>query len=149
MNNRQLVRYGTDTHKMRPMVEDDILILRLSLLIIMAKAFLKSYPVGEFRRKAITENARFVFYEAFVRTRSHNITSSGKTQPQTGQRHARHKDNLLLLRAQLLAVMVNSFAQKKSKGSFRKKAMAENIALICEYLADGFQLRNTRILKVA
>jgi len=149
MQNRYLARYGTDARQMRPMVKDDILISRLSLLIIMAKAYLKSYPMGEFRKRAITENARFVFYEALIRTHSNNAPSLIKTQPQACQHVARQKDHLFLLRAQLLAVMVNSFAEKKSKGSFRKKAMAENIDLICEYLADGFQLGDTKILKVA
>jgi hypothetical protein len=149
MNNRCLIRYGTDAHKMRPMVQDDILISRLSLLIIMAKAYLKSYPMGEFRKKAITENARFVFYEALIRTQSNNTPSFKKSQPQCSQHDVKQKDHLFFLRAQLLAVMVNSFAEKKSKGNFRKKAMAETIGQICEYLADGFQLGDTKILKVA
>jgi len=149
MKNKSFFRYGTDAQKMRPMVKDDILISRLSLLIIMAKAYLKSYPMGEFRKKAITENARFVFYEALIRTHSNNTPSLIKTTPQAPQRDMKLKDHLFLQRTQLLAVMVNSFAEKKSKGNFRKKAMAKNIDQICEYLADGFQLGDTRILKVA
>jgi len=131
------------------MVKDDILISRLSLLIIMAKAFLKSYPMGEFRKQAIMANARFVFYEALIRSHSNTTPSIIKTQPQTCEHNARQIDNLFLLRAQLLAIMVNSFAEKKSKGNFRKKAMAENIDLLSEYLADGFQLGDAKILKVA
>jgi hypothetical protein len=149
MKNRHLVRYGTTSPQMRPMAKDDILISRLGLLIIMAKAYLKSYPMGEFRKKAITDNARFVFYEALIRTHSNTTPSLIKTQPQTCRHDTRQIDNLFLLRAQLLAVMVNSFAEKKSKGNFRKKAMAENIDILSEYLADGFQLGDTKILKVA
>ena len=131
------------------MVNDDILISRLSLLIIMAKAYLKSYPMGEFRKNAVTENARFVFNEALIRTHSNKTPSLIKTQPQSPQRDIKLKDHLFLQRTQLLAVMVNSFAEKKSKGNFRKKAMANNIDQLCEYLADGFQLGATKILKVA
>lgn len=131
------------------MVEDDILVSRLSLLVIMAKAYLKSYPMGEFRKKAILDNARYVFYEAHVRTQAKNTPSLIKTKPESTNRNAEHKDNLFLQRAQLLAVMVNSFAGKKSKGNFRKKAMAENIDLICGYLANGFHLGDMNILKVA
>jgi hypothetical protein len=149
MNNRHLVRYGSDESNMRPMVKDDILISRLSLLIIMAKAYLKSYPMGEFRKNAIAENARFVFNEALIRTHSNNAPSFIKTQPQPSQHGAKQKDHLFLLQAQLLAVMVNSFAENKSKGNFRKKAMAETICHISEYLANGFQLGDTKILKVA
>ena len=134
---------------MRPMVENDILISRLSLLIIMAKAYLKSYPMGQFRMQAIRDNARFVFYEALSRTHSNNAPSLIKTQPKSPQRHIKPRDHLFLQRAQLLAVMVNAFTREKSSGSFRKKAMAQNIDYICEFLADGFQLGDTKILKVA
>jgi len=149
MKNKCVVRFGTEAEKMRPMAKDDILISRLSLLIIMAKAYLKSYPMGEFRKQAITENARFIFYEALVRTQLDHTPSFIKTQSQSPQPDNRLKDHLFLQRAQLLAVMVNSFTEKKSKGNFRKRALAKNIDQICEYLADGFQLGDTRILKVA
>jgi len=93
--------------------------------------------MGEFRRKAIIENAEFVFHAALARI-------------QPTRQELQQKDRLFLLRTQLLAVMVTSFVQKKkSKGSFRKKAMAANIDDISEYLADGIQTGDTRILKVA
>ena len=69
--------------------------------------------------------------------------------PPTTSCEDKHHDHLFLQRAQLLAVMVNAFAGKKSKGTFRKKAMAENIDQVSEYIADGFQLGNMKILKVA
>ena len=149
MKKKPFARFGIDARKMRPMVKDDILILRLSLLIIMAKAYLKSYPMGEFRRRAVTWNARFVFNEALSRT--HSIPSSAriKQRTQSSQGGIEIKDYLFLQRAQLLAVMVHSLAERKTKGNFRKKAMAENINHLCEYLAEGFQLGDTRILKVA
>jgi hypothetical protein len=149
MKNKHIIRYGRDAEKMRPIIKEDILISRLNLLVIMAKAYLKSYPVGEFRRKAIRENARFVFHETYVRTlaSSHaGITPAISHKPRWD---AASDDHLFLQRAQLLAVMVHSFTGKKATGSFRKKAMADNIEQISEYLADGFQLRDTKILKVA
>jgi hypothetical protein len=141
------VRYGTESHGMRPMTMDEIFISRLNLLIIMAKAYLKSYPMGEFRRKAIVENAKYVFYEAMVRTQSRKPSLNAKSQ--SSQQELQARDNLLLLRAQLLAVMVTSFVEKESRGTFRKKAMAANIELISEYLADGIRSADQRILKVA
>ena len=136
MQDKHAVRYGAEGRAMRPMTEDDVLVSRLNLLIIMAKAYLKSYPMGEFRRKAIIENAEFVFQAALARI-------------QPTRQELQQKDRLFLLRTQLLAVMVTSFVQKKSKGNFRKKAMAANIDDISEYLADGIQTGDTRILKVA
>lgn len=150
MDNKHIIRFGNDTAKMRPMIEEDILISRLSLLIVMAKAYLKSYPMGEFRRKAIKENARFIFNEAFTRTTcgaSH--ASATKNNQQTTSCEDEHHDHLFLQRAQLLAVMVNAFVEKQATGAFRKKAMAENIEQVVEYIADGFQLGNAKILKVA
>jgi hypothetical protein len=136
MPNQNAVRYGAEGGAMRPMTEDDVLVSRLNLLIIMAKAYLKSYPMGEFRRKAIAENAEFVFHETLAR-----IQPAGQELQQ--------KDRLFLLRTQLLAVMVTSFVQKKSSGNFRRKAMADNIDYISEYLADGIRSGDPRILKVA
>jgi hypothetical protein len=136
MQDKHAVRYGAEGRAMRPMTEDDVLVSRLNLLIIMAKAYLKSYPMGEFRRKAIVENAEFIFHEALARI-------------QPDRQELQQKDRLFLLRVQLLAVMVTSFVQKKSKGNFRKKAMAANIDDISEYLADGIQTGDPRILKVA
>jgi hypothetical protein len=147
METKFAVRYGTETHGMRPMTMDDILISRLNLLIIMAKAYLKSYPMGEFRRKAIVENAEFVFYEALGRTQSRSPSSNIKSQ--SSQQGLQARDHLFLLRAQLLAVMVTSFVVKESRGAFRKKAMAANIDLISEYIAEGIRFGDQKILKVA
>jgi hypothetical protein len=149
MKNQHAVRYGTEARVMRPMTKDDILVARLNLLIIMAKAFLKSYPMGEFRRKAIVENAEFIFYETLVRTQSTRTPSVNDNKPLSSRQEPQRKDHLFLLRAQMLAVMVTSFVQKKSKGNFRKKAMAANIDHISEYLADGIRSGDPRILKVA
>ena len=148
MKTKHSVRYGTETHGMRPMTRDDILISRLNLLIIMAKAYLKSYPMGEFRRKAIVENAEFVFYEALGRTQAYR-TPSPNIKSQSSQQGLTAKDHHFLLRAQLLAVMVTSFVLKEARGAFRKKALAANIDLISEYLADGIGFGNQKILKVA
>jgi hypothetical protein len=149
MKNKHIIRYGRDAGKMRPMIKEDILISRLNLLVIMAKAYLKSYPVGEFRRKAIRENARFVFHEAYVRTNATPHAGFAHAIAHKPHQGAASNDHLFLQRAQLLAVMVHSFTGEKTTGSFRKKAMADNIEQISEYLADGFQLRDTKILKVA
>ena len=134
---------------MRPMTEDDVLVSRLNLLIIMAKAYLKSYPLGEFRRKAIIENAEFVFQKTFAQLQPPRRPSATNDAPSATRQELQPKDRLLLLRAQLLAVMVTSFVRKKSTGNFRKKAMAANIDDISEYLADGIQTGDSRILKVA
>ena len=134
---------------MRPITEDDVLVSRLNLLIIMAKAYLKSYPMGEFRRKAISENAEFVFRQALARIQPTPTPPAADSRNPSTRQEFQQKDRLFLLRAQLLAVMVTSFVQKKSNGNFRRKAMAANIDYISEYLADGIRSGDPRILKVA
>jgi hypothetical protein len=148
MENKYPVRYGTEAYGMRPMTIGDIFLSRLNLLVIMAKAFLKSYPMGQFRKKAIVENAHFVFYEALSRTQS-SCPPSLNSKSQLSQQGLDTRDHLFLLRTQLLAVMVTSFVEKESRGAFRKKAMAVNIDLISEYLADGILSGDQGILKVA
>lgn len=144
-----MIRYGAVAQKMRPMQKDDLLISRVKLLIIMAKAKLKGYPMGDFRKDAIAENARFVFYEALIRTASNPPESPSEPSCQKSSRDFRYLDHLFLQRAQLLAVMINSFIQGKPQGRYRKNAMAENVEQICRYLAERFQLGNIQFLKVA
>lgn len=141
-----MIRYGSVAKKMRPMGRNDVLISRLKLLVIMAKAALKGYPVGDYRKAAIVENARFVFYETLGR-----IENSPSSAPlaQTSSIDHNQLAHLFLQRAQLLAVMMNVFSRGKFKGRFRRKAMAENIEQICKYLSDHFRLGNIQFLKVA
>jgi hypothetical protein len=141
-----MIRYGTVAQKMRPMSQNDLLISRLKLLIIMAKATLRGYPMGDFRKDAIVQNARLVFYETLRRstTEPSVVAPSSKSSIDVN-----HLDHLFLQRAQFLAVMMNAFSQGKSQGRFRQKAMAENIEEICKYLSDHFHLGNIQFLKVA
>lgn len=45
----------------KAMSANDIFLSRLKLLIIMAKAYFKNYPIGKYRKTAIIENAHHVF----------------------------------------------------------------------------------------
>ncbi len=138
-----MIRYGTAAKAMRPMTSDDLLIPRLKLLLIMAKAYLKGYPLGDFRKSAITRNARDLFYDALLRAGS-------ATGPPAGENRAMPlHQRLFLQRIQLLTVMLNAFVTGKARGNFRKKAMARNIDGLCDYLADRFQIGDAKFLKVA
>jgi len=52
-------------------------------------------------------------------------------------------------RVQLLAVMAKAIAEDRSMGSFRKKAITDNLNKICETLIFNFQIRDVNFLKVA
>ena len=144
-----MIRCGAVEQEMRSMISDDLLVSRLQLLIIMAKAYLKGYPLGEYRKKAIARNARFVFYEAVIRAGRRRPMTSGGTTARQGARPQKQMNHLFLQRAQLLAVMLNAFIEGKSEGSFRSRAMAENVDHICEYLSDRLHLGDAQFLKVA
>ncbi len=144
-----MIRYGAVANKMRSMNSDELLISRLKLLLIMAKARMKGYPMGNHRKAAIIENARTVFNETFTR---YNVIFSS---PPSGSNQKMFPegvtlpDHLFLQRTQLLAVMMGAFASDRSQGRFRKRAMAMNIDHICTYLADRFQTGIVKFLKVA
>ena len=59
-----MIKLGPTSGEMRAMSDDDIFLSRLKLLIIMAKAYLKNWPIGNYRKSAIIENAHYVFYHS-------------------------------------------------------------------------------------
>ena len=57
-------KFGPTSEDMRAKCVNDIFLSRLKLLIIMAKAYLKNYPIGKYRKTAIIENVHHVFYHS-------------------------------------------------------------------------------------
>ena len=133
---------------MRPMEVDDVFLSRLKLLIVMSKAYLKGYPLGDFRKSAVIDNAQNIFYNAMYRTAETGATSAELTS-RTADLANNLQDQIFLQRAQLLAVMIKSFAEERSTGDFRKKAMADNINHICDYLSENLHVADVQFLKVA
>lgn len=131
------------------MNENDLLVSRLNLLVIMAKAQLKYYPMGDFRKRAVLENARSLFH--YARTKTYKVFSVPSTESvsQESSRNISDFGYLFMQRSQLLAVMMYAFAKGKAKGSFREKAMAENIEKISLNFASHSQIGNVQFLKVA
>ncbi len=144
-----MIRYGAVANKMRSMNSDELLISRLKLLLIMAKAKIKGYPMGNQRKAAIIENARIVFNETLSRSTTFLSSPSSESNHREFSEGVTQPDYLFLQRTQLLAVMMSAFASGKSQGRFRKKAMAVNVDHICTYLSDRFQTGIVKFLKVA
>lgn len=144
-----MIRYGAVATKMRPMTTQEILVSRLKLLIIMAKANIKGYPMGEHRKDAIIDNCRIVFSKTLHRTSTYTRKHSFESESQTSSPDVKPAEHTFLLRTQLLAVMLSSFAQGKSSGRFRIKSIGDNIEQICKYLSNQFHLENVKFLKVA
>lgn len=133
------------------MSNEDIFSSRLKLLIIMAKAYLKDCPTGKYRKQAIIENARFVFYHS-LKLSSEIVAiknDDSKIQPGTASTGDMHEEYIFHQRTQLLAVMAKSLAEGRLKGQLRKKALQDNLNRICETLIFNFRIKDVNFLKVA
>ena len=127
---------------MRAKCVNDIFLSRLKLLIIMAKAYLKNYPIGKYRKTAIIENAHHVFYHSLKLTSSE--TQSGITsEVKTEEEQEFHK------RVQLLAVMAKAIAEDRLTGDLKIKVLQDNLNRLCEILIFSFHIKDAKFLKVA
>ena len=78
-----MIKLGSASVRMRAMSDDDIFSSRLKLLIIMAKAYLKDCPLGNYRKKAIIENANHVFYHSLHLVSESSTLKDNGFEPQT------------------------------------------------------------------
>ncbi len=138
-----MLRLGSPQSCSREMDLDDIFLSRLKLLIIMGKAFLDGVPLGDYRRKAMLENANHV--------ESESIELGGLVSP-VPQRHLEsgesNVDHVYYQRIKLLAVMIKAVANGYPMGEHRRSAMRENIDMITEHI-NGLQLSDLGFLRVA
>ena len=146
-----MIKLGTLPEETRPMASNDIYLSRLKLLIIMAKAYLKNYPIGKYRKSAIIENAHHVFYHSLQLISETDFLENYEPESQSGiiseieieEEHAFHK------RVQLLAVMLKAVAENRLAEDFRKKALRDNLDKICDTLIFKFQIKDLDFFKVA
>ena len=152
-----MIKLGPASVEMRAMSEDDVFSSRLKLLIIMAKAYLSECPLGNYRKKAIIENANHVFYhslhlvsESFILKDNGILEDKGFETPEDSVAGGKtSEEHLFHQRVQLLAVMAKALAEDRLRGHFRKKALTDNLNKICETLIFKFQIRDVNFLKVA
>ena len=112
--------FGPTSEDMRAKCVNDIFLSRLKLLIIMAKAYLKNYPTGKYRKTAILENVHHVFYHSLKLASSE--TQSGITSEVKAEEEQEfHK------KVQLLAVMAKAIAEDRLTGDLKIKAFQDNL----------------------
>ena len=139
-----MLRLGSPPTESREMDLDDIFFARLKLMIIMAKAYLNGYPMGDYRRRAMLENARHVEAESI------DIGGLVDRIPHQSQSDANGVyDHLFYQRVKLLAVMVKAAAKGFPMGDHRKVAMEENIDIICQTLMFSSRAEDIAFIKVA
>jgi hypothetical protein len=137
-----MIRLGPASEEMRPMTQNDVFLSRLKLLIIMAKAYLKNFPIGKYRKLAIIENAHSVFYHTIQLVNSEifwRIPSEGD----------REKEQEFQRRVQLLAVTAKELAEDRLTDHIRVMALKNNLDRICEILIFNFNVKDVEFLKVA
>ena len=148
-----MIRYGALALAMGPMSRESMFTPRLKLLIVMAQALEKNYPLGRWRRKAVIENADYIFYETLYRSMElRQQAASGQERRPDGE--DRDQDDayvhfLWLQRIQLMAVMTKSMAQGNPAGQYRMQAFNENLSYIAGRLDEAPDLSRMPFLKVA
>ncbi len=125
-----MLRLGSKPAQIREMDLDDILLSRLKLLVIMGKSYIEGCPCGRHRRSAMIENARHLESKA-IDLGQRNV-GSPQPNPKWGSMEV---DHIFFQRVKLLAVMIKAIGQGFPMGEHRKRAMRENIDIICETMA--------------
>jgi hypothetical protein len=146
-----MIKLGPTPEKMRAMSIDDIFLSRLKLLIIMAKAFLKNYPVGKYRKSAVIENSQHVFYHSLQLVSEINFPKNHESESQPGitSEIEKEKERVFHQRVQLLAVMIKALAEDRLTGHINKQDLQDNLDRICDTLIFTFHIQDVDFLKVA
>jgi hypothetical protein len=146
-----MMKLGPTSGEAKAMSVNDIFLSRLKLLIIMAKAYLKNYPIGKYRKSAIIENAHHVFYHSLQFISETDFFENQESESQSGitSEIEIEEERVFHQRAQLLAVMVKAGAENRLTGNFRKKALQDNLDRICDTLIFKFHIKDLDVLKVA
>jgi len=123
----QMLRLGSNLFQMRTVRDDDILISRLKLLIIMAKAYLQDVSLGNCSLRSIIRNSGHVS-DFLCEWNAHlNHMECGRNiQINFGT------DHIFYQRIKLLSIMLKSIAQGNPLGIHRKTALKSNV----DYIAD-------------
>ncbi len=139
-----MLRLGAEPPDNREMDLDDIFLARLKLLIIMAKAYLEGCPLGQYRRKAILENAEHIESESIelggLGANFRQLENPGK---------AMAFDHVFYQRVKLLAVILKAVAKGYPMGFHRKKALADNLEMVCRSLTFYGRVKDMDFLQVA
>ncbi len=146
-----MIKLGPTSGETKAMSVNDIFLSRLKLLIIMAKAYLKNYPIGKYRRSAVIENAHHVFYHSLQLVSETFFFENRESESQSGisSEIEIEEERVFHQRVQLLAVMVKALAEERLTGHIRKKALQDNLDRICDTLTFSFHIKDVDFLKVA
>ena len=135
-----MLRLGSNLFQMRTVCKDDILISRLRLLIIMAKAYLQNASLGKYSLRSIVRNAGHVNDFLLDWNEHLNCMESGRnTQINLSI------DHIFYQRIKLLSIMVKSIALGNPLGIHRKTALKSNVNYISEILPQLLPAHRTTL----
>lgn len=144
-----MLRFGSTTPDGKDMDEGAIFLAKLQLLIIMAKAYIKGFPLGKYRREAIIKNSEEVFYTSLHMTRDAAVEPRQETTPNANESKEMNTSHLFHQRVHLLCVMTRAIAEDRLEGDFKIKALEDNLAYLCEAITFNGQDSDIQFLKVA
>jgi hypothetical protein len=146
-----MMKLGLTAGEIRAMSIDDIFLSRLKLLIIMAKAYLKKYPIGKYRKSAVIENAHHVFYHSLQLVSETFFFEKHEPESRSGitSEIEIEEERVFHQRVKLLAVMVKALAEDRLTGHISKMALQNNLNRICDTLTFTFHIKDVDFLKVA
>jgi len=137
-------RFGASRQDMKNLQHHDVFLSRLRLLVIMAKAYIGNYPLGDHRLKAVARNAETVARDCVDWNGYFNNFRSSQES-----KRMLDVDHIFYQRVKLLAIMAKSFADGSPVGQHRRMAIRNNIDYICEALQLTFKEEDLQLLKVA
>lgn len=145
------IKFGPRSAQMSSMSDDDIFLSRLKLLIIMAKAYLKGFPLGTFRKQAIIENANHVFYQSLHLLDESTFFKHSQIDAQTNiaSKEKSPTDHQFRRRVQSLSVLTKSITNDLPMDLSTKTALSDNLNKLSETLAFKCQINTADFLKVA
>jgi hypothetical protein len=139
-----MIRLGSNPPDMHEMFIDDIFLVRLKLLIIMAKAYLHDYPLGRYRCNAITSNAQIMKDDAVDLG---NLSEPGASHFTTETISDSEKNFYESVKT--LAETALEFASGSEIGMSKRKKLDLVLLGLCENIPFDGGLKNREFLKVA
>ena len=107
-------------------------------------------PVGDYRKKAIIDNAHHLFYQSLHMSSDYEQEAALKNKENdTVSKEDMRSEHIFYQRVQLLSVMAKAFAEGRLTGDFKIKALEENLAYICNTITFKDKVGNMEFLKVA
>ncbi len=130
-------RFGSFRPSGNTMSDDDIFVARLQLLIIMSKAFLNNFTIGEYQKKAIVENARALFYCSLFMDHKENATKTDSSK--RGNREIQ-EESLFHNKIRLISAAAMVFAEGRLLGDRKKQELRNNIDYISKKITFESQI---------